>query len=185
MTEDARNLARWVQDQTVDSARECFGASLGQLKDGLLNDRSQLEELAEQLRQEEAQARIQELVDAYSAIERSIEEVARDLGLEDTTNETSSHDPEGQDTAGQTAQDVVAGAVDQAASAANQVAVQIGQVAENLPGSHLLGRTTDEAGRTLQRVVDETGGVRCPERETCSKTRSPRTELALDEPFRG
>jgi hypothetical protein len=76
-----------------------------------------LEELAEQLRQEEAQARIQELVDAYSAIERSIEEVARDLGLEDTTDETASHDPEGQDTAGQTAQDVVAGAVDQAASA--------------------------------------------------------------------
>jgi hypothetical protein len=152
-------LAWWVQDQTVESARGFFGVSLARLKDRLRGDRSQLEYLAGHLREEGAQARIRELVDSYSAIEGSIEEAARDLGLEYTTDETASHDPEGQDTVRQTAQDVVAGAVDQAASAPNQVAGQIGQVAENLPGSHLLGRTTDEAGRTLQRVVDETGNI--------------------------
>ena len=155
---------RWlVQGQTVESARGFFGVSLARLKDRLRDAGSQLEYLAGHLRDEGARARIRELVDSYSAIEGSIEEAARDLGLEGTTDETASHDPEGQDTVGQTAQDVVAGAVDQAASApsqvASQVAGQIGQVAENLPGSHLLGRTTDEAGRTLQRVVDETGNI--------------------------
>src|SRR5918997_1126220 len=40
MTEDARDLARRVQDQTVDSARGFFGASLGRLKAGLRDERS-------------------------------------------------------------------------------------------------------------------------------------------------
>ena len=163
MTEDARNLARRVQDQTVDSARGFFGASLGRLKAGLRDERSQLEDLAEQIRQEEARARIQELVDSYSAIERSIEEAARDVGLEDTIDETAPQASGGQDTVGQGAQDAVAGAVGQAASVAGQVAGQvvgqIGQVAENLPGGRLLSRTTDDAGRTVQRVVDETGDI--------------------------
>jgi hypothetical protein len=165
MTEDARNLSRRVQDQTVDSARAFLGASLARLKDRLRDDRSQLKDLAEQLRQVDARARIQELVDSYSAIEGSIEEAARDLGLEDTIDETAAphaHDPGEQDAVGQAAQgaqDAVAGAVDQAASVAGQVAGQIGQVAENLPGGHLLSRTTDEAGRTVQRVVDETGDI--------------------------
>lgn len=148
MTEDARDLARRVRDQTVDSARGFFGASLGRLKDGLRDDRSQLEALAEQLRQQEARARIQELVDSCSAIERSIEEAARDLGLEDTIDQTA-----------QNARDAVAGVLDRAASTAGQVAGQIGQVAENLPGGRLLSRTTDDAGRTVQRVVDETGDI--------------------------
>ncbi len=164
MTEDARNLARRVQDQTVDSARGFFGASLGHLKYRLRNDRSQLEDLAEQLRQEEARARIQELVDSYSAIEESIEEAARDLGLENIVDETAphAHDPGEQDTveqAAQGAQDAVAGTVGQATGAAHELAGQIGQVAENLPGGHLLSRATDEAGRTVQRVVDEAGDI--------------------------
>ena len=58
MTEDAQNLARLlvqlVQDQTVDSARDFLGASLGWLKDRLRDVRSQLEYMTEQLRQEEA-----------------------------------------------------------------------------------------------------------------------------------
>ena len=130
MTEDAQDLARRVQDQTVDTAREFFGASLGRLKHRLRDDRSQLEYLAQQLRQEETRARIQELVNSYSAIEESIEEAARDLGLEDTV-----------------------------AGAAGELAGGIGQVAENLPGGLLLSRTTDESGRTVQRVVDETGDI--------------------------
>ncbi len=161
MTEDAQNLTRRVQDQTVDSARDFFGASLGRLKDRLRDDRSQLEDLAEQLRQEEARARIQELVDSYSAIEGSIEEAARDTGLENTVDETAphAHDAEEHDPVEQAAQDAVAGTVGRAAGAAGQAAGQIGQVAENLPGGRLLSRTTDESGRTVQRVVDETGDI--------------------------
>jgi hypothetical protein len=127
MTEDAQNLARLlvqlVQDQTVDSARDFLGASLGWLKDRLRDVRSQLEYMTEQLRQEEAWARIQELVDSYSAIE----EAARDLGLEDTIDETAPHAPsaEKQDAGGQAvqgAQDGPAGAVDQATGTAGELA---------------------------------------------------------------
>lgn len=161
MTEDAQNdLARRVQEQTVESARDFFGASLARLKDRLRNDRSQLEYLAEQLRQEEARARIRELVDSYSAIERSIEEAARELGLEHVVDESAGQRP--QETVGQAvqgAQDAVAGTVGRATEAAGQMAGRIGQVAENLPGGQLLSRTTDESGRTMQRVVDGSGDI--------------------------
>ena len=144
MTEDAQNLARLlvqlVQDQTVDSARDFLGASLGWLKDRLRDVRSQLEYMTEQLRQEEAWARIQELVDSYSAIEGSIEEAARDLGLEDTIDETAPHAPsaEKQDAGGQAvqgAQDAPAGAVDQAAGTAGELAGRTDRAGSGEPAS--------------------------------------------------
>jgi len=140
MTEDAQNLARLlvqlVQDQTVDSARDFLGASLGWLKDRLRDVRSQLEYMTEQLRQEEAWARIQELVDSYSAIE----EAARDLGLEDTIDETAPHAPsaEKQDAGGQAvlgAQDAPAGAVDQAAGTAGELAGRTDRAGSGEPAS--------------------------------------------------
>jgi hypothetical protein len=147
MTEDAQDLVLRVGNQTVNRARDFFGASLGRLKDRLRDDRSQLEDLAERLRQEEARTRIWELVDSYAAIEGSIEEAA-----------PHAHYTEGQDTVEQAVRgvrDTVAGTVGQAASVAGQVR----QVAENLPGGRLLSRTADESGRTVQRVVDETGDI--------------------------
>jgi len=125
MTEDAQDLARRVQDQTVESAREFFGASLGRLKDRLREDRSQLEHLAEQLRQEGARAQVRELIESYSAIEGSIEGAARDLGLEDAIDETAPREAGGQDAVGQAvqgAQDAVAGAVGRAAGVAGELA---------------------------------------------------------------
>jgi hypothetical protein len=165
VTEDEQSLARRVQDQTVSSARDFFGASLGRLKDQLLADRSQLEDLAERLRQEEARARIQELVDSYSGIEDSIEEAARDLGIEATSDEATPQARGAGDQGGQQetvgraihgAQEAVTGAVGQAAG---EVVGQVGQVAENLPGGQLLSRTTDESGRTVQRLVDKSGDI--------------------------
>ncbi len=168
MTEDEQSLARQVQDQTVGSARDFFGASLGRLKGQLLADRSQLEDLAEQLRQEEARARVQELVDSYSAIEESIEAVVQDLGAEATPDEGIPQAHGAGDQGGQRdpaagtiqgAQETVAGVVGQAADVAGEVVGQVGQVAENLPGGQLLSRTTDESGRTVQRLVDESGDI--------------------------
>jgi hypothetical protein len=140
MTEDAQNLARLVQDHTVDSARDFLGASLGWLKARLRDVRSQLGYLTEQLRQEEARARIQELVDSYSAIEGSIEAAARDLGLEDTIDETAPHAPsaEKQDAVGQAvqrAQDAPAGAVDQAAGTAGERAGRTDRAGSGEPAS--------------------------------------------------
>ena len=46
-----------------------------------------------------------------------------------------------------------------AQEAVGQILARVGQVAENLPGGHLLTRSTDEAGQTVQRAVDESGVV--------------------------
>jgi hypothetical protein len=175
MTEDAQNnLTRRVRAQTVEIARGFFGASLARLKERLRDDRSQLEYLAEQLREEGTRSGIRELVDFCSAIEGSIEEAARDLGLEDVVDESAGQpqESEGQDgqrsreAVGQSVkgtQDAVAGTVSRATEAASQMASQvagrIGHVAENLPGGRLLSRTTDESGRTVQRVVDGSGDI--------------------------
>lgn len=168
MTEDSQDLARRVRDQTVSSARDFFGRSLGRIKGRLREDRSQLEYLVEQLRQEEARARAQGLVDSYSGIEGAIDEAAGDLGIEITPDEAApqAQRAEGQedrrDTVGRVLQgsrEAVAGAVGQAAEVAGQVVGQVGQVAENLPGGLLLSRTTDESGRTVQRLVDQSGDI--------------------------
>jgi len=169
VTEDSQDLARQVRDQTVSSARGFFGRSLGRIKDQLRDDRSQLEYLVEQLRQEEARARVQELIDSYSGIEGAIDEAARDLGIEPTPDEAAprAQGAEGQEspsdnTVGQAlqgSQEAVAGAVGQAAEVAGQLVGQVGQVAENLPGGRLLSRTTDESGRTVQRLVNESGDI--------------------------
>ena len=169
MTEDSQDLARRVRDQTVSSARDFFGRSLGRLESQLRDDHSQLEYLVEQLSQEEARARVQELIDSYSGIEGAIDEAARDLGIETVPVEAApqAQGPEGQegrrDAVGQAlqgSQEAVAGAVGQAAAeVVGRVAGQVEQVAENLPGSRLLSRTTDESGRTVQRLVDESGDI--------------------------
>jgi hypothetical protein len=100
--------------------------------------------MTEQLRQEEAWAQIQELVDSYSAIEGSIEgsieEAARDLGLEDTIDETAPHAPsaEKQDAGGQAvqgAQDAPAGAGDQAAGTAGELAGRTDRAGSGEPAS--------------------------------------------------
>ncbi|MDQ4126681.1 MAG: hypothetical protein M3151_01775 [Actinomycetota bacterium] len=62
MTEDEQSLPRRVQDQTLSSARDFFGASLGRLKGQLRADRSQLEDLTELLRHEETRVRVKELI---------------------------------------------------------------------------------------------------------------------------
>jgi hypothetical protein len=46
-----------------------------------------------------------------------------------------------------------------AQEAVGQVLDRVGQVAENLPGGLLLSRTTNDAGQTVQRAVDESGVV--------------------------
>lgn len=162
MTEDEQSLARRVQDQTVSSARDFFGGSLGRLKDQLRVDRSQLEGLTEQLWQEEARARVQELIDSYSAIEGSIDEATTDEATSQAQGAEEQEGQRAQDTVGgavRGAQDTVAGAVGQAVGAAGQLVGHVGQVAENLPGGHLLSRTTDESGRTVQRLVDGAGDI--------------------------
>lgn len=69
VSEGERNLRQRIQEQTVRSARDFYGDSLGRLKDRLQGDRAQLEDLAEQLPEGDAQAQIRDMVDSYSKIE--------------------------------------------------------------------------------------------------------------------
>ena len=181
MTEDAQSLALRVQEGTVKGDRNFLGATLGRLRDQLAGDRSQLEDLEREIYHQDTRARIRELIDACSTIEASIAETARNLGLEEKATETPGRSrhaeardegampgeggqeaPSGmQDTAGAVGNVVgAAGQVpDEAVSQAAQVAGQVGQLAENLPGGKLLGRTTDGAGRTVQRVAYGSGDI--------------------------
>jgi hypothetical protein len=75
-----------VQEQTVQSARDFFGESLGKIKAQLQSDRAELEDLAEQLPEGEVQAQLQEMIDSYSEVEGTLDLASQDLGVEDAVN---------------------------------------------------------------------------------------------------
>ncbi len=181
MPEGQRNLRQRIQEQTVRSTQDFYGDSLGRLEGILRSDRAQLEDLAEQLPEGDAVAWIWDMVGSYSKIEESLHRAARDVGAEDAVGEAARQaqeaaagEPEraargARDAAGAAAGRVT-GAVGQASGQVGQIAEsaqeavgqvlnRVGQVAENLPGGHLLTRSTDEAGQTVQRAVDESGVV--------------------------
>ena len=56
-----QDLSQQIQEQTVSSAQDFFGESLGKLKGQLQSERAELESLVEQIPDEEAQAQIQEI----------------------------------------------------------------------------------------------------------------------------
>jgi hypothetical protein len=179
--EEERSLRQRIQEQTVRSAREFYGDSLGRLEGILQGDRVQLVDLAEQLPEGDAEAQIRDMAGSYSKIEELLHWVARDLGAEDAVGEAArqaqeeaAEEPErttrgARDAAGAAAGGVT-GAAGQAATQVGQIAEgaqeavgqvldRVGQVAENLPGGRLLNRATDEAGQTVQRAVDESGVI--------------------------
>jgi molecular chaperone GrpE (heat shock protein) len=85
--EGPQDLSQQVQEQTVNSAQAFFGESLGRLKGQLQDERTQFESLAEQVPDEEAQAQIQEMVDAYESLESSLDQSAEDLRLTEDVNQ--------------------------------------------------------------------------------------------------
>jgi hypothetical protein len=178
--EGERTLRQRIQEQTVRIARIFYDDSLGRLEGVLQGDRAQLEYLAEQLPEGDAEARIRDMAGSYTKIEESLHRTARDIRAKEAVSESARQAQE--ETAGESERAVrgarhaagaaasrVTGAVGQASGqvgqigegeeAVGQILDRIGQVAENLPGGHLLNRTTNEAGQTVQRAVDESGVV--------------------------
>lgn len=88
MTEGVASLLQQIQQQVLNSAQDFYGNSLGSLKGQLENDRSQLQELIEQLpeSQQDARAQLEELVASYEAIEGSLDEVAQQQGVQDAVD---------------------------------------------------------------------------------------------------
>jgi hypothetical protein len=146
------SLIQEIQEQIVQSAQDFYSNSLGQLKSQLENDRSDLENLLEQLpeSQEIVRSQIQELVDSYENIENALDEAAEGQGVDEAVSEAM-----------QQAQYTAEQATDQAQDAEEgQVADQAGHAADHLePDSQLLGETTNEAGQTVQRTVNESEDI--------------------------
>jgi hypothetical protein len=119
------------------------------------------------------------MVCSYSRIEESLYRAAREAGVEDVVGEANRQAREGEEAAGKPeraaprARDAAGAAAGEITEAVGQVAGQagqfaegtqgavghildqVGQVAEHLPGGQLLNRSTNEAGQTVQRVVDK------------------------------
>ena len=76
---ESQNLVQQIQEQTIKSAQDFYGESLGRINSQLQGDRSQLESLAEQIPDEEAQAQIQEMADSYTVIEESFDKAGQAL----------------------------------------------------------------------------------------------------------
>ena len=139
MTEGVQNLTQQIQEQTLRTAQNFYGESLGRIKGQLQGDRSQLENLAEQIPQEEAQTQIQEMADSYVAIEESLDQAAQDLGVEEEVSQVL-----------QQAQEAIGQVAGQAQEAAGQVTEQVGQVAEGVQ---------DTAGRAAGQAQEAMGGA--------------------------
>ena len=183
MPEGERNLRQRIQEQTVRSTRGFYGDSLRRLEGILQSDRAQLEDLAEQLPEGDMRARIRDMVGSYFKIEESLHRAACKAGVEDAVGEATWQAQEGEEAEGEPERATrvtraaagagageITGAIGQvdgqagqiakgAQEAVGQILARVGQVAENLPGGHLLTRSTDEAGQTVQRAVDESGVV--------------------------
>jgi pyruvate/2-oxoglutarate dehydrogenase complex dihydrolipoamide acyltransferase (E2) component len=157
VSERAHNLQQQIQQQTIQSAQDFYGESLGRIKGQLQSDRAQLESLAEQMPSEEAQAQIQELVDAYEAIESSLDQSAQDLGVEDAVSQALQQAQEtmgqvagqAQEAAGQVTGQVAQGVQDTAGQAAGQAQEAVGGAAQ---------QAQEAAGQATQQAQEAVGG---------------------------
>jgi uncharacterized protein YjbJ (UPF0337 family) len=86
VTEEAQNLNQAIREQTLKSAQDFYGDSLGLLKGHLEDGRGQLQDLLDQLpdSQEDTRARLEDMVESYEVIENSLDEVAQQQGVQDT-----------------------------------------------------------------------------------------------------
>jgi pyruvate/2-oxoglutarate dehydrogenase complex dihydrolipoamide acyltransferase (E2) component len=168
VSERAQNLQQQIQQQTIQSAQDFYGESLGKIKSQLQSDRAQLESLAEQMPSEEAQAQIQELVDAYEAIESSLDQSAQDLGVEDAVNQAL-----------QQAQE----AVGQVAGQAQEAAGQVGQVAQGVQDTagRAAGQAQEAVGGAAQQAQEAVGGGHQEEEpDVTEAARQKADELGVD-----
>ena len=132
VTGGAQNLNQAIREQTLKSAQDFYGDSLGSLKGQLVDDRSQLQDLLDQLpeSQWDARARLQEMVESYETIGNSLDDVAQQQGVRDTVDQAAeqaqeaaegAHDIEAP-AAKSSRQDKVRGAATSAAGKAVEIA---------------------------------------------------------------
>jgi uncharacterized protein YjbJ (UPF0337 family) len=140
VTYGAQNLKQAILEQTLKSTQDFYGDSLGSLKGQIEDDRSQLQELLDQLpeSQQNARARLEEMVESYEAIGNSLDEIAQQQGVEDAV-----------DRAAEQAQEAAEGAQDIETSAA-----------KSSRRDKVRGVATSAAGKALEITGSLTGDRR-------------------------
>src|SRR5215217_610785 len=171
VTEGVENLSQQIQEQTTRTAQNFYGESLGRIKGQLQGGRSQLENLAEQVPQEEAQAQFQEMADSYAAIEESLDQAAQDLGVQDAVSQAMQ---QAQEATGQvTGQvgEVAQGVQDTAGRAAGQAEEAVGGAAQ---------QAQETAGQATQQAQGAVGGNGQEEPNATEAARKKAEELGVD-----
>ena len=132
MTDQGQNLAQQIQEQVQQSAENYFGDSLGEIKSQLATHRSQLQEIIEMLpeSQEEGRAQLEQLLNSYEELENSLDEVAKEQGLQDTVNEAAQQAQEAAGQATEQAQETADQATEQAQGAVGQATEQAQETAD-------------------------------------------------------
>ena len=155
MIEEAQNLTEAIRDRTLKSARDFYGDSLGSLKGQLEHDRSQLQELLDQLPepQQAARSRLEEMIESYEAVGKSLDEVAQQQGV----------------------QDAVDRAAQQAQKAAEQAQDTKVPAAQSSRRDKVKGAATGAAGKALELAGSLTG-----DRHTRIKGFLARRKVAFD-----
>jgi pyruvate/2-oxoglutarate dehydrogenase complex dihydrolipoamide acyltransferase (E2) component len=172
---ESQNLAQQIREQTVKSAQDFYGKSLGRIKSQLQGDRSQLESLAEQVPDEEAQAQIQEMADSYAIIEESFDQAVQDLGVEDAVSQALQQMQEAVGQVAGQAQEAVGGAAQRAQDTAGQAVQGAQSVAQKAAG-----QAQEAAGQTTQQVQEVAGGSGQEEPDATQAARQKAEELGVD-----
>jgi hypothetical protein len=166
--------AREIKDQTVSrSAQDYYGHSLGKLKGQLQGDRSQLENLAEQVPQEEVQAQIQEMIDSYTATEEAIDQAAQDLGVQDMVNQEAQQAQDTAQGAAQQAQEIAGQAVGGGQGVLGQMSDLVGQATQGVQetAGQAAGQAQETAGGAVQQAQDAAEGSAQQAQETAGATK--------------
>jgi methyl-accepting chemotaxis protein len=177
---EAQNLLKQINDQVLQRVQEFYGKSLGSLESRIGEHRSQLQELQKQLAdsQENMRAQIGQLIASYEVIEKSLQETAREQGVEETVSQAVQ---QAQVAAGRTAQQ----AQQVAGQATEQVQETAGQAAQGARGAagEALGQTQEGAGEAAEQVQGLVGQVTEVAEKELNVTRAAKRkaeELGID-----
>jgi pyruvate/2-oxoglutarate dehydrogenase complex dihydrolipoamide acyltransferase (E2) component len=153
---EAQNLLEQIHEQVLQGVQDFYGKSLGSLENQLGEHRSQLKELQEQLpdSQEDVRAQIGQLLASYEVIEKSLQETAREQGVEEMVSQAVQ---QAQVAAGRSAQQ----AQEVAGQAAEQVQETAGQAAEGARGAagEALGQAQESVGQATEQAQGLVGQV--------------------------
>ena len=156
MTVEAKNLLKQIHEQVLQNVQDFYGKSLGSLESQLGEHRSQLQELQKQLpdSQEEIRAQIGQLAASYEAIEKSLQETAREQGVGEMVGQAVQ---QAQVAAARTAQQ----AQEAAAQATEQVQETAGQATQAAQGAagEALGQAKESVGQATEQAQGLVGQV--------------------------